>query len=348
MNDFKRGFSFNVNNSPITTVVADGKLWLAFYQLGEALGVSNLRKSLTNHVSDGDLTYFLMENERSGLCRHKFISEKGVFDILQGRRDGKTDNLRLAIRDNIVPALKADRLNIQPIDVDKDADLNIYYFNLNKKRLTAVFIDNDIYFRKGDVADSIGMRLPAFDQFARKHTPKEKSCLLNIPNNVNVTTRAAFIDSKEVLKILANRGCELCDELRHFITQTILPKMVNATPKEEVVSQLKTSIPKQHLKQVQALVADKTEGSKSEAVDDTFNDDTPDQTFGDISDNDMNAVPFASFDLAAGTDKTVTCDLFSIPDDTPMRLIGIHGPARSGKDTLASYLLNNLSDDWTQ
>lgn len=31
-----------------------------------------------------------------------------------------------------------------------------------------------------------------------------------------------------------------------------------------------------------------------------------------------------------------------------MRLIGIAGQARSGKDTLASYLLNNLSNDWTR
>lgn len=33
---------------------------------------------------------------------------------------------------------------------------------------------------------------------------------------------------------------------------------------------------------------------------------------------------------------------------TPMRLIGIAGPARAGKNTLASYLLDNLSDDWSR
>lgn len=33
-------------------------------------------------------------------------------------------------------------------------------------------------------------------------------------------------------------------------------------------------------------------------------------------------------------------------DDTPMRLIGIHGPARAGKDTLCSYILDNLDDIW--
>lgn len=89
-------------------------------------------------------------------------------------------------------------------------------------------------------------------------------------------------------------------------------------------------------------------GKPKPTVDDTFNDDTPAQTFGTIGDDDMNKAPFASFDLAAGEDKSVTCDFFSIPDATLMRLIGIHGPARSGKDTLASYLLSNLSDDWTR
>lgn len=52
-------------------------------------------------------------------------------------------------------------------------------------------------------------------------------------------------------------------------------------------------------------------------VDDTFNDDTPAQTFGSL-------------------------------DAGKMRLIGIAGPARAGKDTLASYLLDNLSDDWSR
>ena len=36
------------------------------------------------------------------------------------------------------------------------------------------------------------------------------------------------------------------------------------------------------------------------------------------------------------------------PNTDKMRLIGIAGQARSGKDTLASYLLNNLSNDWTR
>lgn len=69
--------------------------------------------------------------------------------------------------------------------------------------------------------------------------------------------------------------------------------------------------------------------------------------------------PLASIAAAIGSDKTVTCDSYSIDDDTPvqtpssldagkMRLIGIAGPARAGKDTLASYLLDNLSNDWSR
>lgn len=88
------------------------------------------------------------------------------------------------------------------------------------------------------------------------------------------------------------------------------------------------------------------EADKDKVVDDTFNDDTVAQTFGTISDDDMNKVPFSSFDLAAGDDKTVTCDFFSFAEEKPMRLIGIAGQARSGKDTLASYMLDNLDGTW--
>lgn len=52
-------------------------------------------------------------------------------------------------------------------------------------------------------------------------------------------------------------------------------------------------------------------------VDDTFNDDTVVQTFGSL-------------------------------DAGKMRLIGIAGPARVGKDTLASYMLDNLGGDWSR
>lgn len=63
---------------------------------------------------------------------------------------------------------------------------------------------------------------------------------------------------------------------------------------------------------------------------------------------DSAALPYASFDLGAGKDKSATCDFFSFSEDTPMRLIGIAGSARSGKDTLASYLLEHLTDDWSR
>lgn len=67
-------------------------------------------------------------------------------------------------------------------------------------------------------------------------------------------------------------------------------------------------------------------------IDDTFNDDTVAQTFGPIR------IRTATYNISkiidAGKDK--------------MRLIGIAGQARSGKDTLASYLLDNLGYDWSR
>lgn len=115
-------------------------------------------------------------------------------------------------------------------------------------------------------------------------------------------------------------------------------------------------------------------------IDDTFNDDTPAQTFSvlekmrgiiclncgldyqlyhnrvSIERDGMcrrcfdeasagKTIPFDSCDFGTD-DKTVTCDFFSLSDDTPMRLIGIHGPARAGKDTLCSYMLDNLDGIW--
>lgn len=76
-------------------------------------------------------------------------------------------------------------------------------------------------------------------------------------------------------------------------------------------------------------------------TDDTFNDDTPAQTFGDIKFHEgkkyMTRVP----NLWRRDEKKVGIS-------SKMRLIGIAGPARAGKDTLASYLLDNLSDDWSR
>lgn len=62
------------------------------------------------------------------------------------------------------------------------------------------------------------------------------------------------------------------------------------------------------------------------AVDDTFNDDTVAQTFGELD------TRYSRVKLDAGK----------------MHLIGIAGQARAGKDTLASYILDNLSSDWSR
>ena len=106
----------------------------------------------------------------------------------------------------------------------------------------------------------------------------------------------------------------------------------------------------------------------NQVADDTFNDDTPAQTFGDIQ-WDMgtqdktelvvvcqncnnsyqcyhNRVSIRRSGMCAIC--RATSEPFSKTNDTSMRLIGIAGPARAGKDTLASYLLDNLSDDWSR
>lgn len=132
-------------------------------------------------------------------------------------------------------------------------------------------------------------------------------------------------------------------------------------------------------------------------IDDTFNDDTPAQTFGDIQwdeGTDEKSVKVAvcltcdakmaedSLDfyvvnqglgcptcrantankyatrvpnlwrrddkkVRAATDEITLQEFMDVMVDK-MRLIGIAGPARAGKDTLASYLLDNLSDDWSR
>ena len=132
-------------------------------------------------------------------------------------------------------------------------------------------------------------------------------------------------------------------------------------------------------------------------IDDTFNDDTPAQTFGDIQwdeGTDDKSVKVAvcltcdakmaedSLDfyvvnqglgcptcranaankyairvpnlwrrddkkVRAATDEITLQEFMDVMVDK-MRLIGIAGPARAGKDTLASYLLDNLSDDWSR
>lgn len=142
-------------------------------------------------------------------------------------------------------------------------------------------------------------------------------------------------------------------------------------------------------------------------IDDTFNDDTPAQTFGDIQWDKgtqdrtekivvipcpkcQKAVPYDKHGalfligkqavcsdcyvnndgerfyaankyatrvpnlwrrddkkVRAATDEITLQEFMDVMVDK-MRLIGIAGPARAGKDTLASYLLDNLSDDWSR
>lgn len=132
-------------------------------------------------------------------------------------------------------------------------------------------------------------------------------------------------------------------------------------------------------------------------IDDTFNDDTPAQTFSEVqklSAKQKRNVNFDAYQLISdstpaktygpvsirtaawdmGTDeKTVkvavclTCDA-KMPEGSlafdalnqglgcmdcnanagKMRLIGIAGQARAGKDTLASYMLDNLDSDWSR
>ena len=89
-------------------------------------------------------------------------------------------------------------------------------------------------------------------------------------------------------------------------------------------------------------------------VDDTFNDDTPAQTFGVLE--KMRGI----ICLYCGLDYQLYHNRVSIERDgmcrkcfdkanaSKMRLIGIAGPARAGKDTLASYMLDNLDGVWSR
>ena len=94
-------------------------------------------------------------------------------------------------------------------------------------------------------------------------------------------------------------------------------------------------------------------------IDDTFNDDTPAQTFGDIQwdiGRDEKTVKVAvcltcdakipegseAFEAVNQGLGCINCDATA----SKMRLIGIAGPARAGKDTLCSYMLDNLDGIW--
>lgn len=117
----------------------------------------------------------------------------------------------------------------------------------------------------------------------------------------------------------------------------------------------------------------------SPIADDTFNDDTPAQTFSALENMreiiclkcglgyqlyhnrvsiERDGMCRKCFDEANAGKKVYgpiqlrTSEWCMGPYEekpsTLMRLIGIAGPARAGKDTLASYLLDNLSDDWSR
>ena len=74
-------------------------------------------------------------------------------------------------------------------------------------------------------------------------------------------------------------------------------------------------------------------------VDDTFNDDTPAQTFSEL---DRAIILERAKDLPTHIRDRILVEL----NAGKMRLIGIHGPARAGKDTLCSYMLDNLDGIW--
>ena len=90
------------------------------------------------------------------------------------------------------------------------------------------------------------------------------------------------------------------------------------------------------------------------AIDDTFNDDTPAQTFG-VLENMRKIIclhcglGYQLYHNRVSIERDGMCrKCFDKANASKMRLVGIAGLARAGKDTLASYLLDNLSSDWTR
>ncbi len=96
-------------------------------------------------------------------------------------------------------------------------------------------------------------------------------------------------------------------------------------------------------------------------LDDTFNDDTVAQTFGDIKwdegtdDKSVKVavcltcdakIPEGSLDYEA-VNQGLGCPSCN-SNASKMHLIGIAGPARAGKDTLCSYMLDNLDGTWSR
>ena len=89
-------------------------------------------------------------------------------------------------------------------------------------------------------------------------------------------------------------------------------------------------------------------------IDDTFNDDTVAQTFGELITCASCQTSYGDYSEQQKIDSEnggacLFCQQkneFLQRKTKKMRLIGIAGPARAGKDTLASYMLDNLDDIW--
>lgn len=88
-------------------------------------------------------------------------------------------------------------------------------------------------------------------------------------------------------------------------------------------------------------------------VDDTFNDDTVAQTFSDLEDSLPHYkcpecdTSYKLYHNRVSIERDGMCRrCFDMANAGKMRLIGIAGQARSGKDTLASYMLDNLGGTW--
>jgi hypothetical protein len=89
-------------------------------------------------------------------------------------------------------------------------------------------------------------------------------------------------------------------------------------------------------------------------IDDTFNDDTPAQTFGELITCASCQTSYGDYSEQQKIDSEnggacLFCQQkneFLQRKNKKMRLIGIAGQARSGKDTLASYMLDNLDGTW--
>ncbi len=96
-------------------------------------------------------------------------------------------------------------------------------------------------------------------------------------------------------------------------------------------------------------------------IDDTFNDDTVAQTFGpiewDMGTQDKSELvvvcqncnnSYQCYHNRKAVEHSGICYICTNANASKMHLIGIAGPARAGKDTLASYMLDNLGSDWSR